>query len=94
MSPVRVSRFILYMVVFGAFGVFLSFLVPIMKYSVSDDLVQNPYYDPVWLGAIGLTLIPGAIILLAKRTDYLTAGIMYSIVGVGSLVFFLVAYFR
>lgn len=94
MSIVRINRFLLYMVIIGSFGVFLSFLLPIMKYSVSDDIYVDPYYDPVWMGGIGLTVIPGVIILMAKRTDYRTAGILFSIVGGGSLLFFLASYFR
>ncbi len=91
---VRINRFVLYMVVIGSFGVFLSFLVPVMKYSVSDDIYVDPYYDPVWWGGIGLTLVPAITILMAKRTDFRTAGILFTIVGGCSLLLLLISYFR
>lgn len=89
----RISRFFITMAIMGWGGVFLCFLMPIMKYSVSDDIYVDPYYDPIWLIGILMALVAGATILFGKKNKFRRVGLMITIIGGFSGLFFCISYF-
>lgn len=89
-----ISHFFIHVAITGWVGIILAILMPIMKYSMAEQIYEDPTYDPIWLGGIALCLGAAGIILLGKKNKFRKAGLLYTLVGVISGFFYLVSYLK